>query len=134
MIAVIDTASSVRHTCFNTLTEMGISVAVFHSPDTFVNSGAIYKASLLILGKTRVCLTKSEPLIWAGFVRPHLRTVLPGLGEIELWQLGEIRERVGTEMSQPSICDCLAEMRTALRINNASMHPESPVNTGRSFR
>jgi hypothetical protein len=41
MIAVIKTASGVRHACFNTLTEIGHSVAVFHSPGTFISSGTI---------------------------------------------------------------------------------------------
>jgi hypothetical protein len=119
MIAVIDTASSVRHTYYSTLTKMGHSVVVFHSPDTFVNSGAIYKVNLLILGKTRVCVTKSESLLWARFARPNLRTLLPGFGEIELKHLCEAHEMGKVETLQVEICDHLPQIEVALRINNS---------------
>jgi len=129
MIALIDTASNVRHACFNTLTEMGHSVAVFHSPDTFVNFGAIYRTKLLIIGKTRICPTKSEALLWARSARPNLRTVLPGLGEIELRQLCEAYEMEKVDVYRSDICDYLAKIRVALWTNNASMHSHYPLST-----
>jgi hypothetical protein len=110
MIAVIDTASNVRHAYFNALTEMGHSVVVFHSPDTFVNSGAIYKANLLILGETRVCVTKSEALLWAKSARPNLRTLLPGFGEVELQHLSELFETEGVATTQVDLREYLAEI------------------------
>jgi FixJ family two-component response regulator len=76
MIVVIDTASNVRRSCFNALTEMGHSVVVFHSPDTFINSGAFYNTSLFILGETRVGWSESEALLWASTIRPNVRTLL----------------------------------------------------------
>jgi hypothetical protein len=113
MIAVIDTASRVRHACFNTLTKLGYPVVVFHSPDTFINSGTIYKATLLIIGKTRVPLAESEGLQWARSVRPSLRILVLGPREISLKQLHELFEREASENSQPDICDDLTKMRNA---------------------
>lgn len=114
MIALIDTTSSVRRACFDALTEMGHSAAVFHSPETFINSGAIYAADLLIVGKTRICRTQSEALQWAGTVRPNLRTLLLGYGLIELKGLCQLYEMKGDDTPQADVCDYLTEIRMAL--------------------
>lgn len=92
MIAVIDAASNVRHACFNALTGFGHSVLVPQSPETYINPGALYSTNLLMLGSPRVKRTRSEPLLWARAVRPHLRTVLIGLVETQVKYLSEMFE------------------------------------------
>src|ERR1700733_8243304 len=106
MISVIDNTSTLRHACFNALTTLGHSVATFHSPETFVNSGAIYTSNLLILGRTRLCRTKCEALQWASAVRPDLRTLLLHPDYIELRHLLAIcggKDDV-TLNTDPSLC------------------------------
>lgn len=76
MIAIIDTNSGVRRACYQALSNERVSVAVFFSVVTFVDSGAFFQAELLVLGKTRVCRTKCETFRWASSVRPDLRTLL----------------------------------------------------------
>ena len=78
MIAVIDIRSEVRHTCFDALTELGEAVEAFCSPQTFINSGAIAKADMLILGQTSLCRTTHECLQWASVLRPDLKTIILG--------------------------------------------------------
>jgi len=128
MIAVIDNSSSVRHACFNALTEIGHSVTVFYSPETFIDSGTIYAVDLLVLGGMRVCRTKSEALQWAGSVRPNLRTLLLGYGEIELKHLCELSGIEEIETSRADVCDYRAEIQTVLKIS-APTRSEYPTST-----
>jgi hypothetical protein len=90
MVSVICSSSDIRHACFDVLTALGHKVAVFHSPETFVNSGAFYKTSLLILGRTRFCRTKSEAVQWAMTIRPELETLLLHPHCMQLYRLDEI--------------------------------------------
>jgi hypothetical protein len=90
MISVIDNTSTLRHACFNALATLGHPVVAFHSPETFVNSGAIYNSNLLILGRTRLCPSKCEALQWASAIRPNLRTLLLHPDCIELRHLLQI--------------------------------------------
>lgn len=117
MIAVIDTASSVRHACFNALTEMGYPVVVFYSPDTFINSGAIYSASVLVLGETRVGRTRSEALLWASVVRPDLHTLLLGPGEIQLIHLCELFETDAAATARVNVAQMETSATIEQRIN-----------------
>lgn len=103
MIALIHANSNERHACFNTLTSMGHSVAVYHSPETFVNSGALDKTDFLILGRLRICPAQSEALLWASSIRPHLRTLVPGLGQIELKDLCETFDVYVDTISQTNV-------------------------------
>jgi hypothetical protein len=89
MIAVIDISSEVRHICFDVLSEADKPAVVFYSTQTFVNSGAIFKADRLVLGRTRFCRTRCEALRWASTIRPSLRTVLLDPYRIELRSLSE---------------------------------------------
>jgi hypothetical protein len=90
MIAVIDISSVVRHTCFDVFSEAGMPAAVFYSTQTFANSGAIFTADRLVLGRTQFCRTKCEALRWASTIRPGLPTLLLDPYRVELRSLLEV--------------------------------------------
>jgi hypothetical protein len=87
MIAVIDNCSQVRRQCFDVLNAAGLEVAVFHSPETFVHSGAVHKSGLLILGRTTKCVTQSAALQWASSFYPDLKTYILSSDCAQLLQL-----------------------------------------------
>jgi hypothetical protein len=114
VISVIDNSSSLRHACFDALTALGQSVAVFHSPETFVDSGAIFATDLLILGRTRSCITQCEALQWASVVRPDLNALLLDPGRIELRRLRHLCEEGGSSISDDNAAICMETFRKAL--------------------
>jgi hypothetical protein len=114
MISVIDNTSCVRHACFDSLTALGQFVAVFHSPETFVDSGAIFGTDLLILGRTRSCRTKCEALRWAGTVRPNLKTFLLHPDCTEWRPLHQLCEDGGLPVVIDNASNCMQILRKAL--------------------
>ena len=114
MISVIDNTSCVRHACFDSLTALGQFVAVFHSPETFVDSGAIFGTDLLILGRTRFCRTKCEALRWASTVRPNLKTFLLHPDCMEWRPLRQLCEDGGPPVVIDNASNCMEILREAL--------------------
>jgi hypothetical protein len=114
LITVIDNTSCVRHACFDSLTALGQFVAVFHSPETFVDSGAIFATDLLILGRTRSCRTKCEALRWASAVRPDLGTFLLHPDCTEWRPLRELCEEGSLPILDDNPSRCLEILRKAL--------------------
>jgi hypothetical protein len=114
LITVIDNTSCVRHACFDSLTALGQFVSVFHSPETFVDSGAIFGTDLLILGRTRFCRTKCEALRWASTVRPNLKTFLLHPDCTEWRPLGQLCEEGSLPVLNDNPSNCLDILRKAL--------------------
>jgi hypothetical protein len=104
MIAVIDKASEVRHTCTEALAALGQPAAAYYSTQSFVNSGAIFTSDLLILGRTRSCRTQCEALQWAKTVRPNLKTILLHPDCVEQRLLFHACESVDSLADDASVC------------------------------
>lgn len=113
MIAIIDMNSEVRHECYHLLSDEHISVAVFHSALTFVDSGALYGAGLLALGKTRRCRTNCETLRWASRVRPDLRTLLLNPMRLCIRPLLEVCNDPSDGLAENECCVSLDALRQA---------------------
>jgi hypothetical protein len=112
MIAVIDINSEVRHECFKALSEDGIPVAVFHSTQTFVDSGAIFETRLLLLGQTRPCRSQCDSLRWARTMRPHLDTLLLKPLQLSIRSLSSV---CNDPDESPEHNECLASLEAFRR-------------------
>lgn len=114
MISLIDCTSRVRHACFDAITALGQSVNVFYSPESFVNSGVLFRTDVLILGTTRFCRTESEPLRWASVVCPELKTILLVSNGIELCLLSDACNAVSSSHFTTDSASQLDVLKTAL--------------------
>jgi hypothetical protein len=96
------------------LTATGQTVKVFHSPETFVNSGAVFKSELLILGRTAQSILECGTLQWAAMVRPNLQTFLLHSDYREVHQLFKVCQQPELPLRSCSNAKCVDALQNAL--------------------